>query len=150
MGKNSLNNIICHLSWFQKLSPTHTHPLISIHEFSKPCELLFSELESLIKSWMWIGKKIDSIILCVTCHGFRNFPPLIHIPSQPFMNFWNPASYFFWVRVTNKMLNVNWEKIHSIILCVTCHGFRNFPLLIHIPSQPFVNFWNPASYYFLS
>ena len=23
----------------------------------------------------------------------------------------------FWVRVTHKMLNVNWEKIHSIILC---------------------------------
>ena len=31
------------------------------------------------------------------------------------------------------MLNVNWEKIHSIILSVTCHGLRNFPLLIHIP-----------------
>ena len=52
--KNSLNNIMCHLSWFQKLSPTHTHPLISIQ---KPCELLFFELESLIKCWMWIGKK---------------------------------------------------------------------------------------------
>ena len=24
-------------------------------------------------------------------------------------------------------LNVNWEKIHSIILSVTCHGLRNFP-----------------------
>ena len=24
------------------------------------------------------------------------------------------------------MLNVNWEKIHSIILSVTCHGLRNF------------------------
>ena len=31
------------------------------------------------------------------------------------------------VRVTHKMLNVNWEKIHSIILSVTCHGLRNFP-----------------------
>ena len=41
----------------------------------------------------------------------------------------------FWVRVTHKMLNVNWEKIHSIILCVTCHGLRNFPWLIHIPSK---------------
>ena len=57
IGKNSLNNFISHLSWFQKLSPTHTHPLISIHEFSKPCKLLFFELESLIKCWMWIGKK---------------------------------------------------------------------------------------------
>ena len=160
--------------------------------------------------------KIHSIILSVTCHGLRNFPLLIHIPSKPFMNFWNPVSYYFWifktlwviifwvrvtckmlnvnwekihsiilsvtchglrnfpllihipcqypfmwifetlwviifwVRVTHKMLNVNWEKIHSIILSVTCHGLRNFPLLIHIPSYPFVNFWNPMSYYFLS
>ena len=35
---------MCHLSWFQKLSPTHTHPLKTIREFSKPYELLFSEL----------------------------------------------------------------------------------------------------------
>ena len=40
---------MCHLSWFQKLSPTHTHPLKTIREFLKPYELLFSELESLIK-----------------------------------------------------------------------------------------------------
>ena len=53
---------MCHLSWFQKLSPAHTHPLTTIREFLKPYELLFSEL------------------------------------------------------VTHKMLNVNWEKIHSIIL----------------------------------
>ena len=66
--KNSLNNFICHLSWLEKISPTHTHPLKTSHEFSKPYELLFSEL--------------------VTC----------------------------------KMLNVNWEKIHSIILSVTCHA----------------------------
>ena len=24
------------------------------------------------------------------------------------------------------MLNVNWERIHSIILSVTCHGLRDF------------------------
>ena len=41
----------------------------------------------------------------------------------------------FWVRVTHKMLNVNWEKIDSIILCVTCHGFRNFPPPIHTSPQ---------------
>ena len=41
-------------------------------------------------------------------------------------------------------------KIHSIILSVTCHGLRNFPPLIQIPSYPFVNFQNPTSYYFLS
>ena len=37
------------LSWFQKLSPAHTHPLTTIREFLKPDELLFSELESLVK-----------------------------------------------------------------------------------------------------
>ena len=46
--KNNLK-ILCHLSWFIKLSSTHTHPLISICEFSKPYELLFFELESLVK-----------------------------------------------------------------------------------------------------
>ena len=86
IGKNSLNNFISHLSWFKKLSPTHTHPIISI------CEFL------------------------------------------------NPIIYYFWVRVTHKMLNVNCIKIYSIILSVTCHGLRNFPLLIHIPSYPFINF----------
>ena len=43
------------------------------------------------------------------------------------------------------MLNVNCIKIHSIILSVTCHGLRNFPPLIHIPSKPFMNFQNPTS-----
>ena len=93
--KFSLNNFISHLSWLEKLSPAHTHSLKTFREFLKPYELLF-----------------------------------------------------FWVRVTHKILNVNWEKIHSIILSVTCHGFRNFPQLIHIPSYPFMNFWNPVSYYF--
>ena len=65
MGKKSLNNFISHLSWLKKLSPAHTHPLKTHHEFSKP--------------YVWV--------------------------------------IIFWVRVTHKMLNVNWEKIHSIILC---------------------------------
>ena len=95
-------------------------------------------------------EKIHSIILSLTCHGLRNFPLLIHIPSKPFMNFETLWVIIFWVRVTHKILNVNWEKIHSIILSLTCHGLRNFPLLIHIPSKHFVNFWNPMSYYFLS
>ena len=49
--KNSLNNFICHLAWPEKISPTHTHPLISICEFLKPYKLLYFELylESLIK-----------------------------------------------------------------------------------------------------
>ena len=92
--KNSLNNFICHLSWLEKISPTHTHPLISICEFLKPYKLLYFKL------------------------------------------------------VNRKMLNVNWEKIHSIILSVTCHGLRNFPLLIHIPLYLFVNFSKPYKLFF--
>ena len=46
---NIINNIICHLSWLNKLSPTHTHPLKTIREFLRPYELLFFELESLVK-----------------------------------------------------------------------------------------------------
>ena len=60
--KNSPNNL-WHSSWLKKISPTHTHPLISIPEFLIAYELLFFEL------------------------------------------------------VTHKMLNLNWEKIHPIILC---------------------------------
>ena len=40
---------------------------------------------------------------------------------------------------------MNWKKIHSIILSLTCHGLGNFPPLIHSPSYPFVNFQNPTS-----
>ena len=47
-------------------------------------------------------------------------------------------------------MNVNWKKIQSVILSVTCLSLINFPELIHIPSYAFVNFWNPTSYYFLS
>ena len=38
--------------------------------------------------------KIYSIILSVTCHGLRNFAPLIHIPRYPFVNFQNPMSNY--------------------------------------------------------
>ena len=141
---------MCHLSWLKKLSPIHTDPLISIHEFLKPCDLLLLELKSLIKMLNVTCIKIHSIILSVICHGLRNFLLLIHIPLYPFVNFWNPISYYFWVRVTHKMLNVNCIKIHSIIIPVTCHGLKKYPLLIHIPSYPFVNFWSPTSYYFSS
>ena len=85
--------------------------------------------------------KIHSIIiLIITCQGLIKFPPLIQIPSYPFMNFQNSTSYYFSVRITRKMLNVNCIKIHSIILSVTCHGLINFPSLIQIPSHPYVNF----------
>ena len=125
--------ILCHLSFLKKLYPIHTHPLISICEFSKPYELLLF--------WVWVickrlnvnWKKIHPLILSVTCHSLRNFPPLIHIPSYPFMNFWNPTSFISWVLVICKRLNVNWKKFHSIILSVTYHSLRNFPSLMHIP-----------------
>ena len=136
--------------------PAHTHPLKTSHEFLKSYEIIFwVRVTHKMLNVNW--EKIHSIILCVTCHGLRNFPLLIHIPSYPFMNFWNPINFMcdlswlkkffpcsytsphihswifktlwviiFWVRVTHKMLNMNWEKIHSIILCVTCHGLRNF------------------------
>ena len=97
LGKNSINNFICPLSWLKKLCPcSYTSP----------------------QTHLWIFETLRVII--------------------------------FWVRVTHKMLNVTCIKIHSIILSVTCHGLRNFPLLIHIPLYSFVNFWNPTSYYFLS
>ena len=95
IGKNSLNNFICHLPFLKKLFPTHTHPAISIYDFLKPYRLLFLEFESFVKGWMWIGKRIHSRILSFTCHSLRNFPPLIHIPPYPFMNFQNPMSYYF-------------------------------------------------------
>ena len=73
LGKNSLNNFICHLSWFKKCSTTY--PLVSIHDFSKPYELLFFEFESFIKGLNVNCIKIDSIILSVTCHDLRNSIP---------------------------------------------------------------------------
>ena len=57
-----------------------------------------------------------------------------------------------WLHTLNVVegFNMNCIKIYSIILSVTCHSLRNFPPLIHIPLYPFMNFQNPASYYFLS
>ena len=43
--KNSLHNFYLSLVMAWELSPTHTHPLISIHELLKPYELLFFEFE---------------------------------------------------------------------------------------------------------
>ena len=150
MHENSLNNFICHLLWLEKISPTHTHPLISIHKFLKPYKLLFFELESLVKCWMWIGK---NSLNNFTCHlsWLKKLSPT-HTHPLIFIHEFLTAYelLFFWVRVTHKKLNVNCMKIHSIILSVSCHGLRNFPLLIHIPSKPFVSFQNPMSYYFLS
>ena len=91
--KNSLSNFICNLSWLKKLPPNHTHPLISIHKFSKPYKLLFLDFESFIKFKKWIVKKNHPIIVSVTCHGLGNFPPLMHSPSYPFVNFLKPYKW---------------------------------------------------------
>ena len=40
-------SVSCH--GLRNFAPAHTHPLKTICEFSKPYELLFSELESLVK-----------------------------------------------------------------------------------------------------
>ena len=56
--------IFCHFTFLEKLSPTHTHPPISIHEFLKPYDWLFLEFESFVKGWMWIGKNSLSNFIC--------------------------------------------------------------------------------------
>ena len=149
LGKNWLNNFIFHLSFLKKLSPNHTHPPISICEFSKPYKLLFLEFESFIKCKILIVKKksLNSFI----CHLslLRNFLPLIHIPSYPFVNFWNPTSYYF-LSLSHCMveckLGKNW--LNNFIFHLS--WLRKFSLLIHILSYPFMNFFKPMGYYFLS
>ena len=109
MVKKSLNNFICHLSWLRKLSPTHTHPLISICEFSKPYELLFLEFESFIKCKIWMVKN-HSIILSLTCHGLETFP---HSYTCPHIHLWIFESLqviIFLVWVLCKWLNANWDR----------------------------------------
>ena len=95
--KNSFNNYYLSLVMaLWNFAPAHTHPLKTICEFSRPYTSYYiSELELLIKCWIWIGIKIHSIILSFTCHGLINFPPLIHIPLYSFVNFQNPMSYYF-------------------------------------------------------
>ena len=74
-------------------------------------------------------------------------------PMTAHMTTYSPTALFNLISINYDYalcikLNVNWEKIHSIILAVTCHGLGNFLLLIHIPSHSFMNFQNPTSYYF--
>ena len=87
--------------------------------------------------------KIHSIILSLTCHGLTNFAPTHTHPLKTICEFLRPYGLLFSELVTHKMLNVNWEKIHSIILSLTCHGLRNFPLLIHIPLKTSHEFSKP-------
>ena len=82
----------------------------------------------------------------------RNFPLTHTHPLKTSHEFFETLwVIIFWVRATCKMLNVNWEKIQSIILSVTCHGLRNFaPAHTHPPQNHSWIFQDPMSYYFLS
>ena len=114
------------MAWWNSLF-THTHPLISIHEFFITLQVIIFWVRVIHKMLNVNWEKIHSIILSLTCHGLRNFPLLItHAPCIHLWIFENLQVINFWVRVTCKMLNGYWEKIHSIILSVTCHGLRYF------------------------
>ena len=133
-------SVTCH--GLENFASTHTHPLISIHEFSKPYRLIIF--------WIWViskwlnanWEKIDSIILSVICHSLRKFPLIIHHPPISIHEFLKPWQVIIsWVWVICKILNMKWKKNHPIILSVNCHCFRtSFPPLIHSPSYLFVNF----------
>ena len=99
MEKNSLNNFICHLSWLEKLSPTHTHPLISICEFSKPYELLFFEFE------FWPTPPLHDPPHPYMIHPTPSWPTPPHpfmthpphpTPPPPLVHFWAQRSLFSW------------------------------------------------------
>ena len=113
LEKYSLNNFICHLSFLKKLSPTHTH-LPHIHSliYLKPYKLLFHVFESFIKGRMWIGKKIHSIMLSVTCHGFRNFPPTHTHPLVSIKEFLKPCNWLF---LKFELFVKNWIEIEKNI-----------------------------------
>ena len=127
---------------------TAPHPqnnLISINYYN-----LWLYPLNVVGTLIWIGKKIIKnfyLSLVMVYKTFLHSYTSPHIYSWIFKTLW---VIIFWVRVTCKMLNLNWEKIHSIILSVTCHSLINFPLLIHINSYSFENFLQPMSYYFLS
>ena len=102
--KNWLNNFISHLSWFQKLSPTHTHPLktMSRGKFLKPwqvrdkiIEWIFSQFTFKIL-WVTLTQKI------ITCRVSKIhewlWGDVYH--SWIFETLW---VIIFWVRVTRKM-----------------------------------------------
>ena len=103
---------------------------------------------NVLEGWMLIGKKFTQLFYLSLVMAWETFPYSYTSPRIHLWIFDSLRVIIFRVRVTCKMMNVNWEKIHSIILCVTCHGLRNFPLLIHIPSYPFVNFWQPTKLLF--
>ena len=150
MGKNSLNNIICYLSWLEKLSPTHTHPLISIREFLKPYELLFFELRVTHKKLnvnfsTWITHPPTPTWPTQPLHDPPHHTPAWHTPPHLYMTHPTPLLHdppTTPLHDPPHPIKWNFMKIHSIILSVTCHSLRNFLPLTHIPLYPLMNFWN--------
>ena len=73
----------------------------------------------------WEKNSLNNFI----CHlsWLKKLSPANTHPLKTSHEFLKPYELLFSeLRVTHKMLNLNWEKIHSIILSVTCHGLRNF------------------------
>ena len=86
VDKNSLN-FICHLSWLKKLSPAHTHPLISIREPLTAYELLLFELVIHKMFECELGKNSANNFICHLSQLEKLTPahaPL-HDPPHPFM-----------------------------------------------------------------
>ena len=96
-----------------------------------------------LRSWtliLWLHFFLFYLSLVM---AWENFP---NSYTSPHTHLWILEALWviiFWVRVTHKMLNVNWEKIHSIILSVTCHGLRNFAPTHTHPLKPIREFLKP-------
>ena len=138
----------------QPVSPIGPAPVTAPHPQNNLISINYYNLWlyplNVVGGLIWIGKKIIKkfyLSLVMVYKTFLHSYTSPHIYSWIFKTLW---VIIFRVRVTCKMLNLNWEKIHSIILSVTCHSLINFPLLIHINSYSFENFLQPMSYYFLS
>ena len=102
--KISLNNFMCHLSWLEKLSPTHTHPLISICEFLKPYKLLFFKLRVThkklnVNSSTWPTHPTPT--WHTPPHPYMTQPhptwphPFMTHPTPPLVHFWGTTGAFF-------------------------------------------------------
>ena len=138
-------SLTCHsLGNFSTLLHSPSYPFVNS---SEPYQVLFleffCEFESFIKGWMWIGKKFTQQFYLVI--PYKTFPQSYTSPHIHSWIFKTLQLIITWVWVIHKRSNVNWNKIHSIILSVTCHSLGNFPTFIQSTSYPFVNFQNPRS-----
>ena len=114
---------------FNILWVTLTQKIIT-HRLSKIHEWFWGDVYSWIFETLWViifwvrvthkmlnvnWEKIHSIILSVTCHGLRNFPLLIHIPSKP----WAGESFLSHDKWEIKLLSEFFSKFTFNILWVT-------------------------------